>query len=311
MRVSEFIVLVMLFGALGIGLYALWINLPGEAVSYKPFSAGTQTPEGLGNMSVSGEIVQFYPNMRYRDRNISYRLESTCTQKKWENIQKAFNVISERTALSFYSSRESPEIRVLCSEVSPASEEKGHFIAGEGGPSEVINTSKFAVIFTGKIALYRDERCDEPKIAIHEIFHALGFDHYNNSRSILYPVTGCDQEIDAEIISDINSLYSFDSLPDLMIESIYANKTGRFLNFDINITNVGLMDSKGAELKVYVNDNKVANFSVGALEIGMKKLLFVQNIRVPSDSENIVFSVDSADDEEITMKNNRAEITLG
>ncbi len=310
MKASEFAVFFMLIVALGIGAYTFWANFPGEAKSYHPFSAGAPSLEGLGNMTVYGEIRQFYPNMRYKDRNISYRLESVCTKTKWSNIEKAFSIISGRTVLRFYNSADNPEIRVLCSEVSPKAEEAGHFIAGEGGPSEIINTSEFSVILTGRIALYRDERCDEPKIAIHEILHALGFDHYNNSESILYPVTGCNQQIDNEIIADINKLYSFNSLPDLMIDSIYANKTGRFLNFDINISNVGLADSKGAELGVYAGNEKVANFSVGALEIGMKKMLFVQNVRIPSGADRLDFRVDAFDGAEITLENNRAEMTL-
>lgn len=311
MRVAEALVLLMLAAALGFGAYVFWLNLPGEMRAYKPFSANFTNPlESIEGMNASNEIVQFYSDMRYRDRIISYRLESTCAQTKWANIERAFSILSEKTVLRFYESLENPEIKVLCSEISPESKEKGHFIAGEGGPSEIINTTNFAVILNGRISLYREEICDEPKIAIHEILHALGFDHYNNSVSILYPITGCNQQIDSEIVYDINRLYSIDSLPDLVIESIDANRTGRYLNFDINISNSGLADSVVAKLYVYAENEKVTNFTIGDLEIGMKKMLSVQNIRLPGESNSILFVVESDDNREISLENNRAEMSI-
>ena len=34
--------------------------------------------------------------------------------------------------------------------------EEGFFVAGEGGPSEVINTSLYGVIFKGKVSFFRE-----------------------------------------------------------------------------------------------------------------------------------------------------------
>ena len=305
----DFLVLILLVAALGMGAYLMWLNLDLGKSFQDSFSAeGSNIGRNLSG--VSGEVVQFFPNMRYRDRVISYRLESVCTQAKWTNIQRAFSIISERTSLEFYSSTTNPEIRVLCSDVSPEADEEGHFIAGEGGPSKIINTTSFSVILSGKISLYRDEKCDEPKIAIHEILHALGFDHYNNSNSILYPVTGCDQDIDDEIINDINNLYSIDSLPDLTIENLVVNLTGRYLNFDINVTNMGLADSRNVRTDIYADSKKVANFSLEDLEIGAKSILTVQNVKLPRGVDGLVFVVDSDDARELSLANNRITVPL-
>ncbi len=309
MRILDVFVLVMLVLTLSIGIYIMADNVFMESRTYEPFSANFSGPlEGISEVDTPDKITQFYPDMRFKDRNISYRLESACTQTKWENIEKAFAILSEKTVLSFYHSSDNPEIRVMCSEVSPKSEEKGHFIAGEGGPSEIINTTNFAVILNGRISLYKDEICDEPKIAIHEILHALGFDHYNYPDSIMYPITGCNQKIDREIIDDIDRLYYLDSLPDIAIENIEANRTGRYLNFNINISNIGLADSEGADLEVYSGETRVANFTIGALEIGVRKLLFVQNVKLPRSSDTITFVARSYDSAELTLENNRAEI---
>ena len=304
------LVLLMLVCTLGLGIYVMLGELPFNNKVYTPFSANySGVLRGATDVNASNQITQFYPNMRFKDKSISYRLESACTQTKWANIERAFSILSERTVLSFYHSTDNPEIRVMCSEVSPEAKEKGHFIAGEGGPSEIINTTNFAVILNGRISLYKDERCDEPHIAIHEILHALGFDHYNSTNSILYPITGCDQKIDGEIIKKINLLYSISPIPDLAITALEANRTGRYLNFNITVSNVGLADSKNAWLDIYIQNRKIANFTLGKLEVGMKKLLFVQNVRLPGDSESIVFSVESDDSEELDLENNRAEIS--
>ena len=310
MRVLEIIVFIVLWGALAFGGYLFWTNLPGEPVPFTPYSSNYSGPQALDGFEASGNIIQFYPNMRFKESRISYRLESACTQSKFQNIERAFSILSDKTDIEFYSTREEPEIKVLCSEIEMRAEEKGHFIAGEGGPSEIINTTNFAVILNGKMSLYRDEKCDEPKIAIHEILHVLGFDHYNNPKSILYPVTGCDQEIDDEIVELINKLYSVPSYPDLIIDRVSAIKSGRYLSFDINITNAGLQDSIGSTLNVYSDDDKAANFDIGELEIGTKKVISVQNVRVPSSSTIIRFEVDSDDKNEISLENNEAELKL-
>lgn len=309
MRIVDFVVLLMLFGALGFGAYVFWLNFPGETIEYRPFTAQviSNAPEISGNPA--GEGAQFYSNMRFPSRNISYRLESICPQKRWEDVERAFEVISEKTVLEFYESRSNPEIRILCSQIAPEPEQEGHFIAGEGGPTEIINTTNYAVILKGNISLYREEKCEEPKIAIHEILHALGFDHYNNSQSIMNPITGCAQEIDSYIVDDINTLYKASTLPDLIIDSVTANKTGRYLSFDVNISNQGLAGSVNSELEVYSSEGKAANFTLGEVEIGMKKMLSAQNIRIDRDSETIVIIINS-DEMELDKQNNRAELSF-
>lgn len=306
MRIVELIILLLLIAVLAIGGYLFWLNMPGETLTYKPIQQNTQS--GIAENAVSGEITQFYPNMRFAGRNISYRLESACNPEKWVDIERAFDILSEKTILSFYKTNKEPEIRIMCSEISPAAEEEGHFIAGEGGPSDIINTSNYAVILSGKIALYRAEKCQEPKIAIHEILHALGFEHYNSTKSIMYPVTGCEQEIDMEIIEGINNLYAQKPLPDLRITELAANQAGRYLNFEANISNEGLALSADSELEIYADDSKISNFSIGKIDIGVKKSLFVTNVRLPRGFDEINFVVNSGE-EELSYDNNKMTLS--
>ena len=306
-KFSNVIILLFLCALLIFGLYSMYLNLPIGTKIYKPFSGNVSyLPENVINGS--GEVVQFYPNMRYSDRIISYKIESACSEKKSNDIVMAFAAISEKTILDFYQSDDNPEIKILCSDVAPLAEEKGHFVAGEGGPSEIINTTKFSVILSGKIALYRENKCDKPNVAIHEILHALGFDHINSLKSILYPITSCDQQIDLWVVDHINKLYSIDSLPDLAIDALDASSEGRYLNFNINILNIGLAKSSWAELNLYSDNEKIANFSLGDVEIGEKRILMVENLRLPSREDNIMFVVESSS-RELTLDNNRIEVS--
>ena len=117
MRFVEFMLLILLICVLGMGAYTFWLYFPSGTEQYHPFSSNftslTGGVIGVDEYGASNKIVQFYPNMRYTNRNISYRLESACTQNKWDDIKSAFDIISEKTSLSFYHSKENPEIKVI------------------------------------------------------------------------------------------------------------------------------------------------------------------------------------------------------
>jgi len=301
MRMLGVLFLILSFGFLGFGVYLLWLNLPGDPVEFQEYSA--DIPSFEGNNS------QFYSNMRYRDKVISYSIEDVCNVKKREDAAEAFSILSESTVLRFFLDEENSEIRILCSDLAPEPKERGHFVAGEGGPSEVINASLFNVILSGKVSLFRTDKCEEPQIAMHEILHALGFDHNNNPGSIMNPVTNCNQEVDSYIIEEINDLYSKPSLPDLIIEKTSADKIGRYLDFEIIVSNIGLKDSKNASLVVKADSSEVKEFSLGIIEIGTKRILTVENVRVPRKFDKIVFSVVS-DEPEFSKDNNEVEISV-
>jgi hypothetical protein len=125
----------------------------------------------------------------------------------------------------------------------------------------------------------------------------------------MYPTTSCDQEIDQYIIDEINSLYREDSFPDLAIESISANKTGPYLNFEIGIVNLGLQDSNDFTLIVKADDKDVKEFPLAELEIGTRNILTVNNVAIPRGSSKIKFVIVSSDFE-LSKENNIAETRL-
>ncbi len=305
MKILDLLILIVLFVLLGIGIYFLWTNLPlpAEPVSFEEYKVNLKEIRNFSKF-------QFYPNMRYRNEIISYSISESCDEAKKKDVERAFNFIAEKTVLKFYNKARG-EIDVLCSNITPKPEERGHFVAGEGGPSEIINTTNYAVILSGKVSLYRRFReCVKPIIAIHEILHALGFDHNSNSNSIMYPVAECGQEFDNYIIDEINRLYSVDSAQDLVIEKISAKKSGSYLNFEITVGNFGLKDSDSSSLLVSTNGEEIREFELNKTEIGTRKILQVENLKIPRNTNILNFEVLS-NERELNLTNNKVEIGIG
>ncbi|MEK6818923.1 MAG: M12 family metallopeptidase [Nanoarchaeota archaeon] len=301
MRFTDFIVLFSLFAFLLSSLYLLWLNLPQETIEFKSYNA-----EITENLSLKSS--QFYPRMRYRNSEISYNLAENCSLKKQKDLEEAVRTLEQKTILQFYKSDE-PEIIITCSNIQPKDDERNFFIAGEGGPTLVINATKYSVILEGKISLYRAENCETPQVAIHELLHSLGFDHNNNKKSIMYPVTDCEQEIDEYIIEEIKELYSENSEPDLVIEKVEANKTGSYVNLEVSMSNQGLQDIKNSSLKIIIKNDLIKNFDVGSFDIGSKRTLNIKNLKIPKETTEITI-ITKTEKIETNEENNVAKIHL-
>ena len=305
MRFLDFLILVLLLVAILFGAYIIWINLPIKTQEFK-----TDNIDGkILNVYTNG--TQFYPNMRYPDKIISYSIAESCDSMKEKNIVDAFSILSENTILSFNQIQSNGEIDILCSDIAPEPQDEKHFVAGEGGPKEIYASGQYYVIISGKVSLYRYEKCDEPKIALHEILHALGFDHNGNSKSILYHVTNCDEKLDQYIIDEINRLYSVKSAPDLVISNVRAEKTGRYLSFTVEITNSGLIDANDVNLRLYAGDEIIKEFEFQVISIGNKKEMKASNVVIPRDTDKITFQAYLTDEgDELSFENNWAELNI-
>lgn len=300
-RNSLFVTVILVVLVLGISAYFYYF----DPFGYSAYNSGV----------ISGESVnvanQFYSNMRYKDFRISYGFEDVCNDSHKLDMMESFLVLQNRTLLKFYLSDNisNAEIKVFCSKIAPGLEEQGHFIAGEGGPSEIINESYYAVILSGRIALYREEMCNKPQVALHELLHVLGFNHNGLRSSILYPITDCSQKLNDEIVNEINRLYAVPSLPDLVLERAVAVKSGTFLNFNITIVNQGLMDVNDSMLEIYVNDTIIKSFDVGEIKLGTY-ILSSGDAIVPGDTRFITFVV-TTDYKEGSKKNNGLILNIG
>jgi len=296
--------MLVLFALMMWGMSALWQSFPTESVAYGAFRANISA--GLPEKS-----YQFYPNMRYRNRTITYTMESACTPKKQQDIAKALGMLEARTILQFKQGGNTSEITFTCADLRMLPGNQEHFVAGEGGPLDLVNTTRYVVILSGQVSLYRSEQCDTPVLALHETLHALGFDHSKNVQSIMYPVSECQQTLDSFIVQQINTVYREDPLPDLAIEKVTARAQGRMLSFDLNYTNEGLLDVQNVSLVVSADGKVVKVASLMSVPMGKRRAYGASNVLLPQGDSVLEFAItESNDAPELNLENNLATLTL-
>ncbi len=250
---------------------------------------------------------QFYENMRFSQATISYRIEGCPLQKKYDML-RAFEIISQKTILNFYETDSNEEIYVSCDSKNKV--EGVLFIAGEGGPTNITKSGIFNVIRHGKILLIKESSCQDPNIAIHELLHVLGFDHSQNPRDIMYPVSECDQTINQNTIDFINNIYAIPSYPDLAFEDISAIMHGKYLNLNMSIRNIGINDAPNSTVKVYADEDLIKEFSLENLDIGNGRIIFFTNIWVSKMSVDKLIVLIESNYEELKKENNEVVLEI-
>ncbi len=296
------IVFSALFFLLVVGLLLFYWFLPSGTLD---FNIGSRNYNFSVNSSF--EEMQFYDNMRFPETEISYNILD-CPLQKEDEMEYAFEILSNLSLLNFYPVRENEEISVTCDSMSRI--EGGMFIAGEGGPTNITQAGEFNVIRSGKILLIRESKCERPNIALHELFHVLGFKHSLNKNNIMYNISRCDQIIGEDIIGLIDELYSYASYPDLVLENVSAKMSGRFLNANITIRNNGLNGAEDAIMIISVDGKEVKKIDIEPLQIGFGRMMIFENIFVSNLVVNEIEFYIEYDGEELEKGNNRVELKI-
>lgn len=256
-----------------------------------------------GNLSFNETVKQFYPNMRFKSEKISYYFGSECSQDKVDNMISAFEYVENKTGVLEFNEQNPGEIEIRCGEQY---EKEGLFVAGEGGPILFLNGTLFSVIIEGQILLLKDS-CDY-NVELHELLHVLGFDHSKEERSILYPVSSCNQILSTEYIDKLIEIYSVSSLPDLYFSEVSAVKKGMYLNLNFSVRNQGLANADDVKVDVEAGDKILDTFPLSSIDIGEGKMYTVENFRISSGTKQIRLVIKNG--REIYDNNNFADLTL-
>lgn len=256
-----------------VSLFMIYWFVPFQETYFISTNANTN----FSTSNSSQEQMQFYSDMRFLSNEISYKIEE-CPLNKKARMEQAFDIISNETILSFYPVSSDQEISVTCQSTNKF---KGDlFIAGEGGPMEIVSSGEYNVIHTGAILLIRDSECEIPNVEIHELLHVLGFEHSSNPNNILYNITKCGQKIGEDVLIRINELYSIPAYTDLSLENVSVFMHGRYLNSNFTVKNIGLKDSETFEVRIYADDKLVDTADMKELEIGTGMRITLENVFV-------------------------------
>jgi hypothetical protein len=265
--------------------------------------------EGNYNFSIiqENESMQFYPNMRFSETSISYRIFN-CPLQKQNDMEYAFKIMENITPLKFYSVTDEEEISITCEERNRVS--GGLFIAGEGGPTNITVAGQFGVITYGEILLIKESDCPNPNIALHELLHVLGFKHSSNPENIMYEITSCKQTIGEDMISLINNLYSISSYPDLAIGNVSASITGRLLDINMTVMNIGLSNSDDFEVDIYAGNNLIKKIYLEPILVGYSRRITIKNAFVAQLSVSELNVIIDSDLNEINKENNKIKLEI-
>ncbi|MFA5020157.1 MAG: matrixin family metalloprotease [Candidatus Pacearchaeota archaeon] len=267
-------------------------------------TAGNETNEDYP------EGMLFYNPIRFQTNRINFSIDNSCSETKKSDAIKAFNILDENTVLEFSEVPENGQIKIHCSDLVKEIS-RDHFIAGEGGPGMIINTTKYFLIIEGDVLLYKENTCENPIIAIHEILHVLGFKHSSDKSSIMYEISDCNKQITEDIISKIQELYLDLPLADLSFNWVNATKTGGYLDFEAEIINIGLKNVKNITLTIIADEKIADKQEIGGVEIGAKKIVKITNLKIPRDSTKMVLWMDKDNSiPEFDKLNNRKELIL-
>lgn len=274
----------------------------------KTISFGTN-PEGNANFtaSESNAGMQFYPNMRFPETTISYKI-SGCPLQKQNDMETAFKIMEDSTLLQFYPSDNGGEISITCEERERHAGKL--FIAGEGGPTNITAIGDYAVILNGEILLIRESKCPKPTVALHELLHVLGFEHSANPQNIMYNISNCEQTIGDDIIELINKLYSVPSYTDLQFKNVSAKISGRFLDVGFSVINAGFKESGAFSIGIYADGSIVKEVSMDPIGIGYGRIISMKNIWVSQIGvSELELAIDS-EFSEISKTNNKIKLEI-
>jgi uncharacterized protein YxeA len=284
---SVFTILLVILITILAGLYYFYLAPTGIEKTF--------TQEPIKEMKIpvtTKEITQMYPNMRFNHNDITYGFHASCEDEKRAKVHNAFQILEEKIIpLTFKESLTKPDIFVNCSREEIQTGDNT-YQAGLGGPS-TLNLSLYPLIVSGEVTLYGQKlNCDYPVVEIHEILHVFGYEHVNNSDSVMYPyLNDCDQTLDQAFINHLTKLYSTEPESEIFFRNLEGNVTDRYLTFETEITNQGLIPARNSLLKIKNKEETIREFELEDLDSGITKTLTIENLRIPRNTKEVILEL--------------------
>jgi hypothetical protein len=258
--------------------------------------------------NASDNLTQTQKDIRFKDSTISYFISPNCSREKYQRIHYAFRIIENVTKIIKFEEtpNEDSELMIECLEERYETERE--LIAGEGGPLEVINSTKYPLILKSKVILRSNSKCSYPILELHELLHVLGFGHLKDYNKILYPYLNCKQRLDPELGKIIREIYSIPSLPELVISSLNIEKKENYLDVYFDVDNRGLHIAENISVQLYTDGKFIKEFEIGNLKEGTGRKLQAKNIHLESGYYKKVLLKIIFTGEEYNKENNEARL---
>ncbi len=243
---------------------------------------------------LSEEVKQSYPNMRFNHNEITYGFHAACDNEKKIKVHRAFDILEEEVApLSFIEITMNPDILIDCSKEEIKTGENT-YQAGLGGPA-TLNLSVYPLIVSGDVTIYGQKlECDYPVVELHEILHVFGYEHVNNSKSIMHPyLNDCDQVLDPVFVEHLNKLYSIEPRTEIYFKELNWSISKGYLHFDTKITNQGLLNAENCKLVIETEDKIIKSIDLENFEPGLTKIFSIENLKLPRRIESITIKIET------------------
>ena len=270
------------------------------------------TLTGAEKIEASSEVLQFYPNMRFRSGTLTYSIASDCDSTKKMRILRAFRIINEETGVLSFSATTTPYADILVS-CSKNAYQKGErvFMSGEGGPTKILELSPYPLILQGRVILYNQDDCEYPITEIHELFHVFGFEHISNSKVIMYPYLNCKQVINPDLIAKLKEIYSIEALAEISFSNVSVIKSGKYVNLEFQAKNQGLITAENVLFEVYaVNGKKIYEDNLGEMNSGAGQEFKLSNLEIPSVTDKEITLVIKTNSKEYDKENNLVKVEI-
>lgn len=243
-------------------------------------------------------------------------IEDSCPSYMREDIRRGMRYWEIETYyLKFteVNDKKNANIVVKC-KIDPINEtiEGGYIYTtlGEGGPVEAYTINDFVIIEKSEMLVtFTTKQCSEPIRVMHEIGHALGFDHSKNESSFMYQYEECNQVFTDELRQAVNKIYGEYAFPDLTITQANARWENNFLNISFWIENIGTRASQRSKVLVHIDNEVIWKDDIEPLLAGWYIDFSELSIFVETPPEKITIAVDPYDSlTEINEKNNFIEL---